>query len=283
MLLFQSSASIRGMGLCSLLILGVLGCGADQYEARLKQSRDYYSYLDRIEQNLAPKWSDGRIVESMRVPRQFQQIPNPVPVKLEDGTVEMPAVDPRQPTYMNLLFPHDELVAAWEAPFNVSVSDGSTESRKAYIYILTNYWKFLGENPAEALEYKTSILTLMGDALENHIPPEKLENPDIELHPKPGGYLPASQYEVYTFPPKPITLPGTERESTVNYTFTMFGKQNGNIQAYVLVVLPENISAQEKMVERIPMMLEHFQITKTEPKASAAQQGGTAPPPTSGF
>lgn len=283
MLLFQSPVSIRAWGLlCSLVILSTVGCGADQYEARLKQSKDYYNYLDRIEQHLAPKWSDGRIVESMRVPKQFTRILEPAPVKAEDGT-ETPVVDARQPDYMNLSFPVAELVAAWEAPFNVTVADGSAESRKAYIYILSNYWKFLGENPAEALEYTKSIVTLVGDALENHLPPEKIESPDVELHPKPGGYLAASQYEVYTFAPKPITLAGADRGSTVNYTFTMFAKRNGNIQAFILVVLPENISSQEKLVERIPMMLEHFQITKVEPKPSAAQGGTTQPAPTSGF
>ncbi len=271
----HSSARTRGALLFGcLLACGLPGCGADQYETRLKQSKDYYNYLERIEQNLAPKWSDGRVVDAIRVPKQFQPIPAPVPVKHEDGTEELPAVDPRQPVVVNLPFPHKELIGAWEAPFSVVAKDGSSDTQKGYIYVLSNYWNFL-DDPAEALKFIGATVNLVGAALDDHIPPDKIENPAIEPHPKKGRYLPETLYSVFTFHPKELTLPGTERQSKVNYTFTMYARKNVNIQAIVLVVLPDNIASQEKLVDRIPMMLEHFQITKTEPKP--ASQSGTAP------
>lgn len=272
MLLFR----LQAFCLSSLLVLGILGCGAEQYESRLKQSRDYYNYLEQIEQNLGPKWSDGRVVEMFRAPKQFVQIPAPVPIKNDEGKDEMPAVDPRQPDYMNLVFPHGSLIGAWEAPFSVVTADGSADTRKGYIYILSNYWGFLGEDPAEALKFTPAILQHIGDALEDRIPQEKIESPATELYPKAGGYLPASSYTIYDFHPKAITLRAAERESTINYTFKIYGKQNGNIQAMVLMVLPDNISSQEKLVDRARMMLELFRITKTEPKPGN-QGGGAAP------
>lgn len=272
--LFSSRAATPGTWLlgCTLAV-GLAGCGAEQYEIRLKQTRDYYNYLERIEQNLAPKWSDGRVVEMIRVPKQFTPIPAPVPTKNEDGTEEPPAVDPRQPDYLNLVFPTNQLIGVWEAPFTVDVAGGATDTRKGYIYVLSNYWMLLGEDPAAALKFGGDVVQLVGDALDDHLPPDKLENPPTELHPKPGGYLPQSSYSLFTFQPKPITLRSTERESTVNYTFTMYGKQNGNIQVIVLVVLPESISSREKLVERIPMMLDQFHITKTEPKPGQGSAG----------
>lgn len=283
MSLIQSQAPARGTLLfCCVLALGVMGCGVDQYETRLKLSKDYYNYLNKIEQNLEPKWSDGRVVEMIRVPKHFQPILPPVPVKNEDGTEEV-GVDARQPDYMNLVFPTAELVGAWEAPFSVVVSDGSTDTRKAYIYVLSNYWKFLGEDPAEALKFTDAMVQLVGDALEDHIPPDKLENPTIEPHPKKGLYLPESLYKVYTFRPKAIKQRSTERESTVDYAFNMYALSNANIQAIVLVVVPEGTSSQEKLNERIAMMLEHFRITKTEPKPSQGQSGGAAPANPTGF
>lgn len=275
---FSYQAAARKTISGGLLAMVVLGCGAEQYEIRLKQSRDYYKYLERIEQNLSSKWSDGRVVEMIRVPRQFQPIPAPVPVKNEDGQEEAPTADPRQPDYLNLVFPNSELIGAWDASFAVDVPDGTTATRKGYIYVLSNYWKFLGEDPADALKFGGAIVNLVGDALDDHLPPAELENPPVELHPKPGGYLPHSSYSVFTFKPKPIRVRTDEGDSTVNYTFTMYGKQNGNIQAIVLVVLPENISSREKLAERIPMMLENFHITRNEPKPS---QGGGGPAPTS--
>lgn len=282
--LFRSQAVTVGT-LCRCgLLLSIVGCGAEQYETRLKESRDYYNFLERIELNQAPKWSDGRIVESIRVPKQFQQIPAPVPVKNENGEEEMPAVDPRQPDYLNLVFSPINLVGAWEAPFTVEVADGSTDTRKGYIYVLSNYWMFLGEDPAQALKFAGMMVELVGDALDDHLPPDKVENPTLELYPKPGRYLPAAQYSVFAFQPKPITQRSTEKESTVNYTFTMYEKSNANIRAIILVVLPDRISSQEKLVDRIPMMLETFHITKTEPRPNSQGGGGSAPTgPSSGF
>ena len=275
MSLCHSSARTSGTLLFGCVFaFGVIGCGADQYEMRLKQSKDYYNYLERIEQNLAPKWSDGRVVDAIRVPKQFQPIPAPVPVKNENGDEELPAVDPRQPVVVNLAFPPKELIGAWEAPFGVIAKDGSSDTQKGYIYVLSNYWNFL-DDPAEALKFTGATVNLVGAALDDHIPPDKIENPAIEAHPKKGRYLPEALYSVFTFHPKELTLPGTERQSKVNYTFTMYARKNVNIQAIVLVVLPDNIAQQEKLVDRIPMMLEHFQITRNEPKT--ASQPGTAP------
>jgi len=274
----------RGLMLGLLAVVSA-GCGSDQYEIRLKQSKDYYSYLEKIEQNLAPKWTDGALVESMRVPRQFQFIPAPVPTKNEDGTEEWPSVDPRQPDYVNLVFPPRELIGAWEAPFSVVTAEGTPDTRKGYIYILSNYWSFL-EDPGEALKFTGKTLQLIGEALEDRLPPEKLENPPIEQHPKPGRYLPAASYAVFSFQPKPITQRTAEQETTINYTFTLYGIANGNIQAIVLVALPENVSSQEKLIERIPMMLEQFRISRVEPRPSqqpASPAGGNAPAATPGF
>ena len=277
MSLMRSQGPCVNVALVLLLLAGVSGCGYDTYETRLKFSRDYYAYLERIEQNLGPKWSDGRVVEMFRVPKQFVPIPAPVPFKNDEGQDEMPAVDLRQPDYLNLLFPGQNLIGAWEAPFSVTTADGSVDTRKGYIYILSNYWGFIGEDPAAALKFTPATVQLVGDALEDHILPEKIENPPTELHPKPGGYLPAASYTVFEFHPKAITLRSAERESTINYTFRMYGRQNGNIQAIILLALPDNISAQEKLMERIPMMLEQFRITRTEPKLGSAGGGGAAP------
>jgi hypothetical protein len=268
--------------LCLVACGFVPGCGADKYEARLRESKKYYAELEMIELNLAPKWSDGRAVEKMRVPKQFQAIPAPQPVKKEDGTEEMPDVDPRQPDFLNLVFPSNQLIGAWEAPFEVALPDGTTDSRKAHIYVLSNYWMFLGEDPNLALKFTPEIVELVGAALDDPLPPEKIENPPSELHPRPGGYFPSGSYSVFTFKPKAITQRSTERETTVNYTFEMFEKKNGDIQCIVLVVLPENISSHEKLRERIPMMLDHFAMASVPPRADAspnAPASGNAPAP----
>lgn len=269
--------------LTGLLLCAAVGCGVDQYEFRLKHSKDYYNAQEKIEQNLATKWTDGRVVDSIRVPRQFQPIPAPVPTKTEDGQEEWPSVDPRQPDYINLVFPTNEIIGVWEAPFAIVTPDGVTDTRKGYIYVLSNYWKFL-EDPAEALKFIGNTVNLIGEALEDRLPQDKIENPPVEQFPKPGKYLPSATFTRYEFQPKPITQRSAERETTINYTFTVYGLTNGNIQSLVLIALPENISSQEKLVDRIPMMLEQFRITRNEPKPSQGPaQNGQAPSAPAGF
>lgn len=272
---FEPTVHSRRFVFMGLLAFGCFGCGADQYQLRLKESAAYYKYLDNIEQNVAPKWFNG-IVESLRVPKQFVQIPAPVPVKKEDGTEELPAVDPRQPDFMNLVFPTAGLMGAWEAPFTVPLADGSTEVCKGYIYVLSNYWSFPGD---DALKFGDQMVQLVGDALEDPIPNDKLENPIIESHPKKGTYIPEATYSVFEFHPKAITLKTAEREAKVNYTFTMYRKMNnGDIQGIILLAIPESVSSQEKIPERTAMMLDHFQITRTPPKDKGASGPATTAP-----
>ena len=77
-----------GVTACCVVLCGfIAGCGADKYEQRLRESKRFYSELETIEINLAPKWSDGRVVDVIRVPKQFQPIPAPQPIKGDTLTV----------------------------------------------------------------------------------------------------------------------------------------------------------------------------------------------------
>ena len=262
----------------ALSLAGAVGCGYEAYELRLKQSKDYYNYLEKVEANLGPKWGDGRGILEVRVPKQFVPIPPPQPIKREDGELEMPAVDPRQPDYVNLIFP--ELLGAWEAPVEITLADGGRETRKAYIYAVSNYWTLISENPGDAQFFTKSLTELIGVALEQ--PPK--ETPETEMHPKPGTYLPSASYNVFRFASKPITQQVEDRRTSVNYTFEVYERVNGDIQCPLIVVLPEGIDPREKINERIPMMLEYVIPTKTPPRPGANKiaPAGAAPVP-SGF
>ena len=257
---------------------GISGCGYDTYEQRLKQTKDYYSYLERVEANLGPKWADGRGILEMRVPKQFVPIAPPQPIQREDGEMEMPAVDPRQPDIVTLEFP--ELLGAWVAPVDVALATGGQEKRNAYIYALSNYWIYAGENPGDAQNFTKFITELIGTALEDTA---KEEPP--EMHPKPGTYLPSANYSVTRFNPKPITLQAGG--TSVNYVFEIYLRDNGDVQCPIVVALPEGIDQREKINERIPMMLDYVNPTKKVPrpgtsKNAPAGSGGAAAGPAGG-
>ena len=259
----------------ALSLAGVAGCGYETYELRLKQSKDYYAYLEKVEANLAPKWGDGRGILELRVPKQFVPIPAPQPIKREDGELEMPAVDPRQPDYVNLIFP--ELLGAWEAPVEVTLPNGDRESRKAYIYAMSNYWTLISENPNDAPLFTKSLTELIGAALEQ--PPK--ETPETEMHPKPGTYLPSASYNVFRFASKPITQQVGDVRTSTNYVFEVYERQNGDIQCPLVVVIPEGV--EQKLNERISMMLDYVSPTKTPPRPGANKTAPAGAAPVTGF
>lgn len=245
-----------------LLLLFVAGCGYAEYETRLNESRKYYAYLENIEKALAPKWIVAGGVMDIRVPNQFVPIPAPIPVKDENGTVQEPTIDPRQPDYLNMRFPG--LFGAWVSTFRVSKAGGS-EDCKAYIYVLSNYYDLLGKPSGEAIQFVEDLSEYMRDKLQ-------IEKSDVrvEMHPKTTpSYQPQKIYDAFSFKQKEIN--GT------NYTFDVYSRTSGSVIGAVVVVLPEGIEMPQKVLERIPMMLESFNFTSTPPQGAPPPTGGTVP------
>ena len=72
------------MSLAALIVAAVsAGCGRAKDEERLEESRRYFTYLDKLNQNLGPIIT-GKGVQ-IRVPKQFQVIPAAVPKKKKIG------------------------------------------------------------------------------------------------------------------------------------------------------------------------------------------------------
>src|SRR5580704_3339263 len=130
--------------LTGLIVAAVAaGCGREAYEHRLDESKRYFSYLDKLNQNLSPPWVGNGL--KLRVPKQFQVIapPKPKPKKEpkngkappKDPVAEDPPVqdrDPRQPTFADLTFP------GLQGAFTTQLSVGGKGRESGYLYVLTN-------------------------------------------------------------------------------------------------------------------------------------------------
>ena len=148
-------------GILLTIVCGVIaGCGLQNYEKRLEETSKYYTYLAKIDSNLAPPWKDGPIDE-LRVPLQFKAIRKPAPVKNAEGEMEEPP-DPRQPNYIALELPG--MLGAWEAPFD-KVVDGAKQTRKGYIYVVSNYSMFNSELSSQAPDFLRTLLGTISDRL----------------------------------------------------------------------------------------------------------------------
>jgi hypothetical protein len=257
---------------CVGLLLVICGCGYAEYETRLAETQKYWAYLEKVEQSLSPKWTVAGNLMDLRVPQQFVPIlPAPL-IQKDDGTFEQPAIDPRQPDYLNLNFP--ELFGAWESIFKVAKGNGVTEDHKGYIYVLSNYWELAGERATDAGDFVNRLKIYLADTLQIAATDET-----VQTHPKvnPAYQVPLS-YDTCSFKGKNIN--GT------NYTFEVFSRKAGSVIGVIVVALPEGIEMPQKVNERIPMMLETFNLTSAPPKAGSdknAPAQGNQGPPAGGF
>jgi hypothetical protein len=260
---FDLVARTSRFGTTALVLMLVGGCGYAQYEERLNESKNYYAHLDKLEQNLAVKWTAPQNLMELRVPRQFSPIPPPPPPPAakdkDEAVAEQPQIDQRQPDYLNLKFPG--LFGAWEATFKVQ-HDGAAEDRKGYIYALSNYWELAGDHAVDAGEFVNNLKALLTEQLR--ITPT---DGGSEIHPKGvPAYQPPNTYDVCAFKEKEI--------EGLKYTFEVYSRTQGSVIGVIVVVLPPGVDAQQKINERLTLMLGTFNFTRTPPKANADPNAG---------
>lgn len=268
---------MRWAGLCSALLLA--GCGHKTYEQRLDESRRYFAYQKKLDDNLGPNFKEGGI-EELRPPMQFgKPIPKPALVKDENGDLVEPEVDPRQPSYLAIELPG--LIAAFQAQFDITTSAGK-EKRPGYLYALSNAVLLAQGKNEESADFTKNVLARLAEGLR--VPQLDLTDFDPEEYPRSKTYTQPNKFEVYRFQSDQITI------DDVNHTVEVYCQRAGEVQFCLVLVLPAGIDSQAKLAERIPLMLERLKVSskRQAPQKSAAPvAGGTAAPkpaaPTAGF
>lgn len=266
---------------CLLAVTGIAiaGCGLQNYEKRLEETSKYYSYLAKIDANLAPAWKEGP-VDELRVPLQFKPIRKPAPVKNAEGEMEDAPVDPRQPNYIALELPG--LLGAWEAPFD-KVTEGTKQTRKGYIYLVSNYSMFNSELASQAPDFLRTLLGTISDRLS--LPAVEPGKGEREQFPKvkADAYTTQNTFDVYRFNSDELLVDGEK------YTIDVYTQILKDTQIALLLVLPVGLDSSAKMMERTPLMLERFKVDpKKKPSRSGTKSAGGAaapavPTPATGF
>lgn len=242
----------------ALVLMALAGCGYSEYERRVNETGLWFAYVDRLDRNLNPVWGNSAIKE-LRVPQQFVLIPAPEPVKGPDGKPMPAPVDPRQPDYVSLTLP--QLLGAWQARLPVSVGGGN-EIKGAYIYAMSNAGLQSTGDKSAGLFTQRLIDTLKGSLQKAPAPGDR------ETYPKTLGYRPQKMYEVTRFSPEqPI--------DGVPYTFEVYSHHAEALQVVILVVLPVGVDTQQRITERIAMMLETLDVN---PGAAGAATGSATAP-----
>lgn len=143
--------------------LFTLGCGADTYEFRLKQTKEYFEYLEKVNSALGPKSVPFDGVE-IRVPKPFEPI-IPPRAPAEGETPEQPIDPSDDPTRLGH---HPDVrlegvLASWRAKVDLEPSgDGM-----AYLHLLSNLPRWVEKqtnNDIEPLHYRTDLTNVLANA-----------------------------------------------------------------------------------------------------------------------
>jgi len=256
------------------------GCGRDAYERRLEESKRWFTYIDKLNQNLAPQWI-GRGVK-LRVPIQFQVIPGPKP-KPKKGAAkgggndapkdagDPPAEerDPRQPTFADITLPG--LVGA----FSTKLATAGKGHEMGYLYVLTN-GELLGRKGSDekAAQFNNTVIHTIAQAVGQPDPPlEKLANNSVPKADPKDAWVPKRTFKMIR-PGFPASIPPEK-----DYRIEIYNCKEQKNEVSIVYVLPENVSPAEKLATNIDLSLETLEITGRSaiagsPEAKAAAGRG---------
>ncbi len=253
------------------------GCGREVYEQRLDESRRYFTYLNRLNQNLAPAWVGNGV--TLRAPKQFAAIPGPKPKPKKkagkndkNAPQEAPAEgpveerDPRQPTYADITFP------GLQGAFSAELSVGGKSHEMGYLYVLTN-GELLGKKGSDekAAQLNNTVIHTIAQAVGQPDPsPDKMANDAV---PKGEAWAPKRTFKVVR-PAFAATIAGSK-----DYRIEVYNCKEQKNEVSLVYVLPENVSATERLATNIDLSLETLKITKLvlsagSPAAKAAAGRG---------
>lgn len=249
-----------------IAVLFLNGCGSETYEQRLKETAQYFEYVDIRNQALSGNWSSPTV--KLRPPIELKEIKAPIEAPATNPSESAPeesqpepieTVDPRQPDYIDLELPG--LEGAWSAEVPVDLENETVE-RPAYLYVLSNHYLLKEQKMDEASNFHNDVLGAIAGTFNQFLNPEEFAS---ERFPQGKGYTEAKNFLLSTFEPE------TQIEG-VDYQFRIYLAESGNNQVVILLVIPKNISRGSKLNENMDYSLETVDIT-----APQAKSGGQNP------
>lgn len=272
-----------------LVVLGT-GCGSEDYQDRLDTTSRYFASLELQDANLHGAWTDPATTVSLRVPKQFAELPGPTQPSAEgslspqgtpqeDGTnaegTDNEAADdppdPRQPGFLTIPLPG--LRGAFRAPVSVVGENGRSATGAGYLYVLTNH--HLAGNPDLAARFHSDTLGELTAALDVSLQPDNSR--DITLPQRPDAFQKPITYTEVELEPQdqPDEM---AREFGVATRFSVDSHSDGEVQVILLWVLPRDLDTGEKMAVRRPLCLESLRIAQPQlvlPKEPGQMSNGT--------
>ncbi len=250
------------------------GCGYDKYEARLKETKAYFEYLERV--NLALDPTPLRIQDvEIRVPKPFEYIaPSAVPV--EGQAAAEPPPQGEDSTVLGH-FPDvhlEGLLATWKASVRVDGpgQSGSAEAT-AYLHLLGNFERWIAkqsDNEVEPTRYLGDLANMLANTFR--VEADTADSPwpwDEETRTLMRGfspYVPKRKIEV-------IRIEQPQHSPPVDALLYKFEVKD--VQIALLLILPQSIDPRDRIEERLKHTLETMRVPSQPPKKKSDQPAAT--------
>jgi hypothetical protein len=240
--------------------LMLLGCGAETYDYRLKETKKYFEYLDKVNAALGPKTTLLEGIE-IRVPKPFEQLVLPAPPA--EGQPEEPPPPPSEdPTRLGY-HPNvrlEGIVATWKATVRVEAS-GQRDwgEANAYLHLVSNLsrWDEKQTNvDIDPLRYLDDLTTVLANAY--NVQAETIDSPwPWELIRGFSPYVGKKKIETLPIPPEDQPI------NAVMYRLV----EGKDVQFALLLIYPRNIDPGLRLEDRMKHTLEWLKVPTQPPKA----------------
>ena len=243
--------------------LAAIGCGADTYETRLRQTKDYFEYLERVNLALGPKMVPFEGVE-IRVPKPFEQILPPAS-SADEKTPERP-LDPNDDPSRLGYHPNVQLegvLASWRAKVDLEPSGEGM----AYLHLLSNLPRWVEKqtnNDIEPLHYRADMTNVLANAYN-----VQTETTDAKW---PWDTIRGFSHYVGKRTVESIPIPPEDQPISAIF----YWMEVKDVHVGLLLIFPRAINSRLKLEDRMKHTFETLKVPAQPPqkKADRQTQGG---------
>ena len=242
-----------------------MGCGVDTYDSRLRQTKDYFEYLEKVNLALSPRSVPFEGVE-IRVPKPFVQI-TPT-ASGADGQNNEPRLDPdndpdRLGNHPNVRL--EGVLGSWKAKVDLDTPAGAEGT--AYLHLLSNLPRWVekqNNNDIEPQYYRRDLTNVLANAY--NVQTETTDSPwPWEMLRGFSPYVGKKKVEVIPIPPE---------DQPINAVF--YWTEINDIHVGLLLIYPRAMDARLKLEDRLKHTLETLKVPSQPPqrKSSRPTVGG---------
>ena len=253
-LILDRRAFLAGLAGTSLM---AVGCGSDTYEYRLKETKSYFEYLEKVNSALKPRETPLDGIE-IRVPKPFQLLQLPAP-PAEGQPAEPPPPPSEDPIRLGY-HPNIQLegvIASWKATVRTEAPGSNWGEGVAYLHLLSNLSRWEAKQSdvdVDPLRYFPDLINVLANAY--NVQTETSDN-QWPWDPMRGfsPYVGKKKFESIAIPPE---------EQPINAVFYRLDVKD--VQVALLLIYPRNIDPSLHLEDRMKHTLEWLKVPSQPPQ-----------------